>query len=169
MDSQLWDARYAAADLVWSAGPNATVAALTADLPPGRALDVAAGEGRNAIWLAERGWDADALDFSRVGLDRAERIAADRLAVAGVTVITGKAQFSSPHNLTITTAEGSSELAATGYDLRTMAGDLAALTDAEYAASRSEQSLSIPAMNLVTGHVLLVLSLIHISEPTRPY
>ena len=82
MDSQLWDARYAAADLVWSAGPNATVAALTADLPPGRALDVAAGEGRNAIWLAERGWDADALDFSRVGLDRAERIAADRLAVA---------------------------------------------------------------------------------------
>ncbi len=33
---------------------------------------------------------------------------------------------------------------------------VAALTDAEYAASRSEQSLSIPAMNLVTGHVLLV-------------
>jgi len=82
MDATLWDDRYAASDLVWSAEPNATVATLTADLPPGRALDVAAGEGRNAIWLAERGWDADAVDFSPVGLDRAERLAAQRLSNA---------------------------------------------------------------------------------------
>ena len=54
MDATLWDDRYAASDLVWSAEPNPTVATLPADLPPGRALDVAAGEGRNAIWLAER-------------------------------------------------------------------------------------------------------------------
>jgi SAM-dependent methyltransferase len=85
MDSHLWDERYAAAELVWSAGPNEMVAALTADLPPGRVLDVAAGEGRNAIWLAERGWAADAVDFSRVGLDRAERIAAERLTSQNVT------------------------------------------------------------------------------------
>ena len=82
MDATLWDDRYAASDLVWSAEPNATVATLTADLPPGRALDVAAGEGRNAIWLAERGWDADAVDFSPVGLARAERLAAQRLSNA---------------------------------------------------------------------------------------
>lgn len=82
MDATHWDTRYAAADLVWSAGPNATVVALTAGLAPGRVLDVAAGEGRNAIWLAEQGWDAVAVDFSRVGLDRAERIAAQRLAAA---------------------------------------------------------------------------------------
>lgn len=82
MDANLWDDRYAASDLVWSAEPNATVAALTADLRSGRALDIAAGEGRNSIWLAERGWDADAMDYSRVGLERAERLAAQRLSNA---------------------------------------------------------------------------------------
>lgn len=41
MDATLWDDRYAASDLVWSAEPNPTVATLPADLPPGRALDVA--------------------------------------------------------------------------------------------------------------------------------
>ncbi len=69
MDAQAWDARYAA-DQQWSSGPNATVAELVADLQPGRAVDLAAGEGRNARWLAGRGWDAVAVDFSAVGLDR---------------------------------------------------------------------------------------------------
>ena len=54
MDSRFWDERYAASDLVWSAGPNATVAELTADLPPGRALDLAAGEGRNCLLYTSR-------------------------------------------------------------------------------------------------------------------
>ena len=52
MDAKAWDARYAATELVWSLTPNQFVAAELADLPPGRALDLAAGEGRNAIWLA---------------------------------------------------------------------------------------------------------------------
>ena len=68
MDAAAWDARYAASELVWSAGPNQFVEAECADLPPGRALDLAAGEGRNAIWLAGRGWDATAADFSAVAL-----------------------------------------------------------------------------------------------------
>ena len=55
MDAEAWDERYAASELVWSAGPNQFVAAELADLPPGRALDLAAGEGRNAIWLAAPG------------------------------------------------------------------------------------------------------------------
>jgi SAM-dependent methyltransferase len=70
MDAQAWDERYAAADLVWSANPNQFVAAELAGLPPGRALDVACGEGRNALWLAERGWRVTAVDFSRVALDK---------------------------------------------------------------------------------------------------
>lgn len=70
MDSAAWDARYAASELVWSAAPNQFVEAECADLPPGRALDLAAGEGRNAIWLAGQGWDATAVDFSAVGLDK---------------------------------------------------------------------------------------------------
>ena len=66
MDSQGWNDRYARKDLVWSADPNALVAAETAVLSPGRALDLASGEGRNAIWLAERGWRVTAVDFSAV-------------------------------------------------------------------------------------------------------
>ena len=70
MDAREWDERYAASELVWSATPNQFVAAELADLPPGRALDLAAGEGRNALWLADRGWDVTAVDFSLVGLDK---------------------------------------------------------------------------------------------------
>ena len=70
MDARAWDERYAASGLVWSATPNQFVAAELAQLPPGRALDLAAGEGRNALWLAERGWQVTAVDFSLVGLDK---------------------------------------------------------------------------------------------------
>ena len=64
-----WDERYAA-KRQWSAEPNALVAELLADLPPGDAVDLAAGEGRHALWLAARGWRVTAVDFSSVGLDR---------------------------------------------------------------------------------------------------
>jgi SAM-dependent methyltransferase len=70
MDARAWDERYAATELVWSATPNQFVAAELADLRPGRALDLATGEGRNALWLAERGWEVTAVDFSQVGLDK---------------------------------------------------------------------------------------------------
>jgi SAM-dependent methyltransferase len=70
VDARGWDERYAAADLVWSATPNRFVQAELAELPPGRALDLAAGEGRNALWLAGLGWQVTAVDFSLVGLDK---------------------------------------------------------------------------------------------------
>jgi SAM-dependent methyltransferase len=75
MDASEWDARYSSADLVWGTEPNRFVAAELADLPPGRALDVACGEGRNAIWLARRGWFAVGVDFSAAGIDRARQLA----------------------------------------------------------------------------------------------
>jgi SAM-dependent methyltransferase len=75
MDAGAWDERYAASDLVWSREPNQFVAAELADLPPGTAVDLAAGEGRNAIWLASRGWSATAVDFSQVALDKGARLA----------------------------------------------------------------------------------------------
>lgn len=77
MDASGWDERYAGSELVWSAGPNMFVEAECADLPAGRALDLAAGEGRNAIWLASRGWDATAVDFSQAGLDKGRTLAGD--------------------------------------------------------------------------------------------
>jgi SAM-dependent methyltransferase len=64
-----WDQRYAE-QRQWSAEPNALVAELLAGLPPGDAVDLAAGEGRHALWLAGRGWRVTAVDFSAVGLDR---------------------------------------------------------------------------------------------------
>lgn len=91
MDARDWDERYGASDLVWTAGPNRFVEEHTAGLEPGSALDVAAGEGRNALWLAQRGWDVTALDFSEVAVERGRRLARERgvevdLRVADVTV-----------------------------------------------------------------------------------
>lgn len=82
MDSSSWDQRYAATDLVWSAGPNATVEALVGPLAPGQAVDLAAGEGRNALWLADRGWQVLAVDFSPVAIERVDRLADQRLGAA---------------------------------------------------------------------------------------
>lgn len=77
MDAAAWDERYEK-DMVWSVGPNRFVAAELADLEAGRALDLATGEGRNAIWLAEQGWTVVAVDFSSAGIAKAERLAAER-------------------------------------------------------------------------------------------
>ena len=77
MDAEAWNERYAASELVWSVGPNQFVEAECADLPPGRALDLAAGEGRNAIWLARHGWEVTAVDFSQVALDKGRTLAGD--------------------------------------------------------------------------------------------
>jgi SAM-dependent methyltransferase len=75
VDRSDWDSRYQATDLVWSADPNRWVAAEVADLTPGRALDLAAGEGRNSLWLAGRGWSVTAVDFSAVALNKGRRMA----------------------------------------------------------------------------------------------
>jgi SAM-dependent methyltransferase len=76
MDSHAWNERYEGSDLVWSAEPNRTFAEEVGALEPGRALDLGAGEGRNAIWLAQRGWAATAVDFSDVALGKARQLAA---------------------------------------------------------------------------------------------
>lgn len=77
MDSEAWDERYATREYVWKVSVNQFVEAHLSDLIPGTAVDLAAGEGRNSVWLAARGWEVTAVDFSRVGLDKAQRLAAD--------------------------------------------------------------------------------------------
>jgi SAM-dependent methyltransferase len=72
-----WDRRYAEPRLVWSAEPNRFLVEELAGVPPGRALDLACGEGRNAIWLARRGWEVTGVDFSGVAVDKARRMAAE--------------------------------------------------------------------------------------------
>jgi SAM-dependent methyltransferase len=88
MDSSAWDERYAASDLVWSATPNVWVEQIALGLEPGRAIDLAAGEGRNALWLAERGWTVTAVDFSALAIERARQLAEQRLG-EGASRFTG--------------------------------------------------------------------------------
>lgn len=78
MDAAAWDARYATDDYVWRIEPNVFLAREAAGLPPGRALDLACGEGRNAVWLAEQGWTVTGVDFSEVGIGKARRLADQR-------------------------------------------------------------------------------------------
>lgn len=78
MDRHAWNERYDAAELVWSAGPNQFLVAEIEGVPPGRAIDLACGEGRNAIWLAEQGWRVTGVDFSAVGLAKGAHIAEAR-------------------------------------------------------------------------------------------
>jgi SAM-dependent methyltransferase len=78
VDSQQWDERYSGTEFEWTTQPNRFVAAELAGLTPGRALDLAAGEGRNTVWLAERGWRVTAVDFSRVGLEKGRKLSAAR-------------------------------------------------------------------------------------------
>ncbi|WP_433728791.1 class I SAM-dependent methyltransferase [Nocardia sp. CA-129566] len=91
MDATDWDTRYTQSELVWGAPPNSTVvehvyglervAPVMPDAPDGeapglpRALDLACGEGRNALWLATHGWHVHAVDYSQVGIDKGRTIA----------------------------------------------------------------------------------------------
>ena len=74
----LWDQRYADMEKLWSGQPNGVLVSETGGVPPGRVLDVGCGEGADALWLAEQGWDVTALDVSRVALERAAHEADQR-------------------------------------------------------------------------------------------
>jgi len=76
-----WDARYAAVENLWASKPNRFLVAEVSELPPGRALDLACGEGQNAIWLASLGWDVLGVDYSGVAVEKARR-RAEREGVA---------------------------------------------------------------------------------------
>jgi thioredoxin reductase/SAM-dependent methyltransferase len=77
-DRAWWDERYRSAPELWSGRPNAVLVAEAADLPPGRALDAGSGEGGDALWLADRGWQVTAVDLSAVAVDRGARAAEER-------------------------------------------------------------------------------------------
>lgn len=74
VDAAAWDERYRATELLWSAGPNIWVEDRLSDVTPGVGLDLASGEGRNAVWLASNGWKMTAVDFSGVALERGRQL-----------------------------------------------------------------------------------------------
>lgn len=77
-----WDARYGGTERVWSGRPNPRLVEHVTDLSAGDALDVGAGEGADAVWLAEHGWRVTALDVSPVAL-QLTREHADQSGVGG--------------------------------------------------------------------------------------
>jgi SAM-dependent methyltransferase len=76
-----WDRRYAGVENLWAVRPNRFLVAEAENLIPGRALDLACGEGQNAMWLATLGWHVTGVDYSEVAIRkanaRAERDGAD--------------------------------------------------------------------------------------------
>lgn len=79
MTAELWDERYAHPNFVFGYRPNDFLVAQARFLRPGsRVLCLGDGEGRNGVWLAERGHDVVSLDFSRVALDKAQAFAAEK-------------------------------------------------------------------------------------------
>lgn len=73
MDREQWNERYAAQPLLWAVDPNPFLHAEVGQAVPGKALDLGAGEGRTTLWLAQRGWEVTAVDFSDVALARGRR------------------------------------------------------------------------------------------------
>lgn len=74
-----WDGRFAAPGYLFGTEPNAFLAANAFRIAPGgRVLAVADGEGRNGVWLAERGLDVLAMDFSAVALAKSRALASSR-------------------------------------------------------------------------------------------
>lgn len=73
-----WDQRYAADEYVYGTEPNVFLREVLPQLPKGRALSLAEGEGRNAVFLAEYGFTVIAVDGSAVGLAKARQLAAAR-------------------------------------------------------------------------------------------
>lgn len=82
MKREDWNRRYAGAESLWSAKPNRFLVAEVAGLEPGRALDLACGEGQNAVWLAGLGWEVTAVDYAEVAIAKGiERAAREGVAV----------------------------------------------------------------------------------------
>ena len=78
MDKAFWDQKYSVDEYVYTTEVNRFVKEHLSDLPPGKMIDLAGGEGRNTIFFAERGWQVENVDLSSVGLEKCQKLAAER-------------------------------------------------------------------------------------------
>ena len=80
----MWDVRYSDAEYVYGTAPNEFLVSVADQIPRGKVLSLAEGEGRNAVYLAELGCKVLGVDASAIGLGKAQRLAEER----GVTIET---------------------------------------------------------------------------------
>ena len=78
MDPTSWIRKYETDAYVYTKDVNQFVVELTSDLTPGTAIDLAGGEGRNTVWLAQQGWRVENIDFAQNALDKCKLLAAER-------------------------------------------------------------------------------------------
>ncbi|MGH3969076.1 MAG: SAM-dependent methyltransferase [Mycobacterium sp.] len=104
---QFWEQHYGSADRVWSGRANARLVEVASRLTPGRALDLGCGEGADALWLAERGWQVVAVDVSATALQRATADARERKLLDRI-------EFQR-HDLSETSPDGTFDLVSAQY------------------------------------------------------
>ena len=78
MDKAFWDQKYSVDEYIYTTEANRFVKEHLEHLTPGKMIDLAGGEGRNSVFFAEKGWQAENIDLSSVGLAKCERLAAER-------------------------------------------------------------------------------------------
>jgi len=87
-----WDERYSAEDFAYGTEPNDFLAAHAHHIPAGRVLCLAEGEGRNAVFLASRGYEVTAVDQSAEGMAKARKLA-EQKSVTLETIVADLAEF----------------------------------------------------------------------------
>jgi hypothetical protein len=78
MDKAFWDSKYSVDEYIYTKDVNRFVKESCSDLAPGKMIDLAGGEGRNTVFFAEHGWQAENIDLSSVGLDKCQKLAAEK-------------------------------------------------------------------------------------------
>ncbi len=78
MNKAFWDSKYSTDEYVYTKDVNRFVKESLSDLAPGKMIDLAGGEGRNTVFFAQNGWQAENIDLSSVGLEKCQRLAAER-------------------------------------------------------------------------------------------
>ena len=134
-----WDRRYAEVQNLWSARPNRFLVAEVEGLVPGRALDLACGEGQNAIWLAGAGWRVVGVDYSPVAIAKA-RARAERDGVDVTFVEADLVEYEPEHS---------------AYDLAVMLYLHLPAEEHRVVLARAARSLSPGGTLVLLGHDLL--------------
>ena len=78
MDKAYWDSKYSVDEYVYTKDVNRFVKEHLSELTPGKMIDLAGGEGRNTVFFAEKGWQAENVDLSSVGIEKCQKLAAEK-------------------------------------------------------------------------------------------